>query len=196
MSQIFAVLLIVNLLLIVVELPFTLAYLYYGFVFNENICPAWVIINYSLFILSVILTTWTSVERYLFIYHEHFIKRHSILLHYFPITFFVFYTPLLYVGLVILYPCQQAYTPYSYICGGPCYLFQIIPCLIDWLINALLVLALTCIMNLALIIRNVVQKDRMKRMVITAQRSQEWVRRDRSLSMIYTLLYSSVVWPN
>ncbi|CAF5143513.1 unnamed protein product, partial [Rotaria sp. Silwood1] len=154
-SQIFGILLIVNALLILFELPFTLTYLYDGFVRHENICPVWILINYSLFILSIILIAWTSIERYLFIYHEQLITRCRILLHYIPIGCFIVYTPLFYISLVLFYPCQQAFSEYSYICGGPCYLFHIVPCVIDWLFNVVLVLLITCVMNIILIVETV-----------------------------------------
>jgi hypothetical protein len=150
-------------------------YLYDGFVRNLNICPGWVLVNYSLFILSIILTAWTSIERYLFIYHEHFILHYRIVLHYLPIGFFSFYTPSFYVGLVIFYPCQQVYTPYSYICGGPCYLFEIAPCMTDWGINVVVVLLITCIVNIILIVSNIKQRHRMRRSIVTARKSQQWV---------------------
>jgi hypothetical protein len=170
---------IVNGLIIIAELPFTLTYLYHGFVRDMAICSGWVLVNYTLFMLSISLTAWTSIERYLFIYHEHFIKKHSILLHYFPVGIHIVYTPLFYVALVIFYPCQQAYTPYSYICGGPCYLFQIVPCMIDWGFNVGFVLLITCVVNIMLIISNIRQRDRMKRAIITARNSQQWVKKSR-----------------
>ncbi len=170
---------IVNGLIIIAELPFTLTYLYHGFVRDMVICSGWVLVNYTLFMLSISLTAWTSIERYLFIYHEQFIKRHSILLHYFPVGIHFIYTPVFYVALVIFYPCQQTYTPYSYICGGPCYLFQIVPCMIDWGFNVGFVLLITCVVNIVLIISNIRQRDRMKKAIITARNSQQWVKKSR-----------------
>ncbi|CAF3750886.1 unnamed protein product [Rotaria sp. Silwood1] len=174
-SQIFGIFLIVNALLILVELPFTLMYLHHGVVHNENICSSWILVNYSLFILSIILTAWTSIELYLFIYHEHLITHYRMVLHYIPIGCFTLYTSLFYVGLVIFYPCQQAYNVYSYICGGPCYLFESIPCLIDWGINVVLVFFITCIINVILIVNNIKQRHRMKTSIVTARKSQQWV---------------------
>ena len=164
-------------LIILFELPFTLSFLYDGFVRNESICSSWIVLNYTLFILTIILTTWTSIERYLFIYHEHFIKRYRILVHYVPIGFFTLYTSLFYVGVVMFYPCQQEYSVYKYLCGGPCYLFELIPSAIDWSINVASVLFITCVMNIVLIFFNIKQRHRMKSSIITAGRSQHWVKR-------------------
>lgn len=169
------VLVVVNGLIIVAELPFTLTYLHEGLVLNQNICPAWILINYSLFILSIILTTWTSIERYFFIFHEQFMKRHRFILHYIPIGCFSVYTPIFYMILVIFYPCQQAFTLNNYLCGGPCYLFQLIPCMVDWSFNVAFMLLVTCVMNMLLIVLNIRQKYRMKTSIITAGKSQQWV---------------------
>ena len=166
-------------LIILTELPFTLAFLHRGVVAADHLCPVWILINYTLFILSISLTTWASIERYFFIYHEHFINRHRILLHYAPIGYLIVYTPLFYVGLVLFYPCQQAYNLYSYLCAGPCYLLQIVPCLIDWCINVIAVLLVTCVMNIVLIVCNAQQRHRMKRLIINAGNTQQWVSRER-----------------
>lgn len=176
-NQIFGVLLIINGLLILLELPFTLSFLYTGFIYNTKICPAWILINYSLFILSIILTAWTSIERYLFIYHEQIITSHRIVLHYFPIAFFTVYTPSFYTGAVIFYPCQQAFSVYNYLCGGPCYLFSIAPCMTDWTINVGLVLLTTGILNITLIVVNIRQRYRMRGAIITVGKRHQWVSR-------------------
>ncbi|CAF0742429.1 unnamed protein product [Adineta ricciae] len=186
-TQIFGILLIVNALLILAELPFTLQFLYKGYLLNAHLCPVWVLINYSLFILSMILITWTSIERYLFIYHELFIKHHSILFHYLPVVLFSLYTPIFYISLVIFYPCEQAYTVYSYICNGPCYLFNSVPCLIDWGINVVLVLGITCFVNIVIIIRNIIQRGRMKRLIITAGNRQQWHRTLRLSFQLFSI---------
>ena len=135
----------------------------------------WILINYTLFIYSIILTTWASVERYFFIYHEHFISHHFILFHYIPTVCFAIYTPVFYVCVVLFYPCEQAFDVTSYLCAGPCYLLHIVPCLIDWCINVVFVLSMTCLMNIVLIVCTVQQRHRMKRSIITAGHAQQWV---------------------
>jgi hypothetical protein len=133
-------------------------------------------VNYSLFILSIILIAWASIERYLFIYHERFITNHIILLHYAPILCFTCYTPSFYVGLVMFYPCEQAFDSYQYICGSPCYLLNIVPCLVDWMMNVVVVLLITCTFNIILIVCHFQQRHRMKRSIVTTGKSRQWVR--------------------
>jgi len=152
-----------------------LTYLHDGLVSNLKICSAWILVNYILFVLSIIFIAWTSIERYFFIFHEHFITQHRVLLHYLPLGLFTIYAPLFYMGFVLLYPCQSAYISESYICGGPCYLFYMVPCLFDWCFNVVFFLLVTCIVNVILIITNIRQRQRMKRLIITAHNTQQWV---------------------
>ena len=174
-GQTLGILLIINVLLILTELPFTLSFLYRGSLSYKSLCPVWILINYTLFILSIILIAWTAIERYLFIYHDHFMKRHRFLVHYAPIGLFIVYTPMFYVGLVIIYPCEQAYDVRSFICGGPCYLLYSLPTFIDWSFNVIFTLLVTCFFNVLLIVCNVLQRQRMKRAIITAGTSSQWV---------------------
>ncbi|CAF1053419.1 unnamed protein product [Adineta ricciae] len=174
--QIYGFVLIVNALIITVELPITLYYLNYGTIYSESRCSAWITLNYSLFQLSIFLMTWTSIERYLFIYHEHFIMRHLILLHYVPIIFFSLYCPLLYTGIVILNTCQPVYDVHLYICGGPCYSLVLTTGLLDWIGNGMSMEMTTLLMNIILIIRHFIQRHRMKKAILTAAGRQQWTR--------------------
>jgi hypothetical protein len=49
--------------------------------------------------------------------------------------------------------------------------------MIDWSINVGFILLITCVVNIMVIISNIHQRDRMKRAIITARKSQEWVKR-------------------
>lgn len=120
---------------------------------------------------------WTSIERYLFIYHERFILRHMILFHYGPITILSLYCSVLYVGIVVLHTCQPAYNVYLYICGGPCYSTEPFLGMFDWIGNGVIMQFGILVINIILILRHVIQRYRMKQSVITAARRQQWVRR-------------------
>ena len=85
------------------------------------------------------------------------------------------YSTSFYVGFVMFYPCQEAYSIYDHICGGPCYSFENTPSLIDWSINVIFVIFVASIGNLVLLIRIIVQTQRMKRIIITAASRQQWV---------------------
>ena len=175
-SQIYGVLLIVNVLIIITELPFTLAFLHDGSIRSQSTCTIWNMINYSLFLASIILMAWTSIERYVFIYHERFMLRHIILLHYAPIIVTISYSIFFYVGAVLLYKCKPAYNVHLYVCGGACYQYQLELGLIDMIVNAMCSVITIFVVNLVLIVRHVMERCYMKRSVVPVGNNLQWVR--------------------
>lgn len=143
--------------------------------FFQNRCSGWITLNYSLFQLSIYLMAWTSIERYIFIYHEQIIKRHIFLLHYLPIIILTLYCPSLYIGIVLFYTCQPMYDVRLYICGGPCYSYERVISLLDWVGNGISMEMLTLIVNVILIIRHLFHQHQMKRMIISVDSRHRWV---------------------
>lgn len=163
------------------ELPITLYFLYEGTIHSASRCTGWITLNYSLFQLSIYLMAWTSIERYLFIYHEQLIMRRIYLLHYGPICILCLYCSVLYVGLVVLYGCQPVYNVHLYICGGPCYSLDLTLGLFDWVGNGISMESVILIVNVLIIIRHFVQRHRMKKVILTVAKRQQWVRNILSL---------------
>jgi hypothetical protein len=193
-NRIFFPLLANNAVIVVIELPITLIYLHNGFVPSKNICTGWIVLNSSLFLLSITLMGWASVERYLFIYHERIIIRHYVLLHGVPILCLLLYCPLFYLGAVVLHKCQSDYDVYQYVCGGACYQHELALGMIDWIGNVLCVVFFTFVVNLILIIRHAMQRNRMKRCIFIAGKNQQWVRTVmRSFSDILRIHLSSSI---
>jgi hypothetical protein len=118
---------------------------------------------------------WTSIERYMFIYHERFMLRHIILLHYMPIIFIILYSIFFYVGSVLLHKCRSTYNVYLYVCGGACYEYQVGLGLIDTISNEMGSVITTFVVNLILIIRHVIRRCYMKRSVVPIGKNLEWV---------------------
>ena len=120
---------------------------------------------------------WTSIERYLFIYHERLIVGHSVLFHYGPVVVLSLYCPLFYVGTVILHTCQPIYDVRLYICGGPCYSLELAFGLFDWIGNGICMEMVTLIVNVVLIVRHLIQRYQMRRIILTAAGHHRWVGR-------------------
>ena len=175
-SQICGILLLVNALINSLELSFTLYFLHGGTIHSASKCAAWIVVNYTLFEWSIFFMAWTSIERYLFIYHERLIKRHLITLHYGPIAAISLYCPLFYLGAVVVYKCQPAYDPRLYICGGPCYSLTPTLSLLDWIGNSLCMETLIFIVDVTVIGQHLIQRRRMKRITVTVDARREWVR--------------------
>ncbi len=108
-------------------MPLTLILLNTGFVAIQTyeFCLFWPAYNYALGSVNLMLMAYGCIERYFLVFHQGFFKKHLILLHYGPICFFLIYPPLLYIGLVVLYPCENYFDYTQFVCGGPCYQFQV-----------------------------------------------------------------------
>ncbi|CAF0956985.1 unnamed protein product [Didymodactylos carnosus] len=168
-NQILVLLLFINFLIETIELTITETFLNFGFIQSSKICLFWITINYTLFALSLSLTAWTSIERYLFIFNAHFIKKHLILLHYLPIIMLIIYTPLFYSGLILIYQCENDFDCTKYTCAGPCYLYEAQLGITDWLINVFTPIIIIAVTNVTLIVQVIKQKYRM-------QRTNQWRR--------------------
>ena len=175
-TQIFGLILVINSLINSVELSVTLYFLHDGTVHSERVCGRWVVLNYSLFQTSIYLMAWTSIERYLYIYHERIIKQHTIVLHYAPIVTFSLYCPLFYTGVVMFHHCQPVYDLRLYMCGGACYALEPALGLFDWLFNGIFIDTVILCVDIVVITRHIIQRRRMKRVIITADARQRWVR--------------------
>jgi hypothetical protein len=182
----------INGLIVAIELSITLYFLHEGTIHSESRCSGWITTNYTLFQLSIFLMTWTSIERYLFVHHERLIVRHFILLHYVPIVLLCLYCPLLYIGIVIFYGCQPMYDVHLYLCGGPCFSFEHIIGLLDWVGNGACMNLTTLLVNVMLIVRHLIQRHRMKRMIITADKRNKWVLIVVVLSLTHLLILFAV----
>jgi hypothetical protein len=173
--QIYGIVIIINALIIVLELPITLYFLYNGTLYSDGICTSWITFNHSLFLLTTAMIAWTSIERYLFIHHEQIIMHHTMLLHYIPIICIALYSPLFYIGVVVLYPCKPTYELELYLCGGACYEFESILGTIDWLGNDICMVIITLIVNVILIVCHLIQRFQTQGVIIAARRRFQWV---------------------
>ena len=111
----------------ITDLPIALISLRTGLVPIQTpaFCLFWSICDYVLFVLGLMLMCYACIERYFLVFHRHFFKQHLILLHYVPILFFLLYSPLLYIGLIVIYPCERNFDYTKFVCGGPCYQYEV-----------------------------------------------------------------------
>jgi len=133
-------------------------------------------IKYTLFLSSIMLMAWASIERYLLIYHERLMLRHIILLHYAPIMIIILYSIFFYVSSVLLNKCHPTHNVHLYVCGGACYQYQLQLGLIDIIVNTMGSVITTFVVNHVLIIRHVLRRCYMKRSVIPITKNLQWVR--------------------
>ncbi|CAF1317895.1 unnamed protein product [Adineta steineri] len=108
------------------------------------------------------LMTYSSSERYLLIFHRPFILRHFIILHYLPIIICILYPFVFYIGIIYIYPCINYFDYTVNLCGGPCYVFDIIPSTFDLLFNITVFETIALLGNIVLVSRVLHRKHHMK----------------------------------
>ena len=86
---------------VVCELPIVLAFFRNNIVLfqSDAFCTFWCYIDYVFNVVILMLICYGSIERYLLVFHNQFIKRHLTLLHYLPILFCIVYPFIFYVDL-------------------------------------------------------------------------------------------------
>ncbi|UJR19476.1 hypothetical protein I4U23_022607 [Adineta vaga] len=153
--------LISDFLIITTELPFTLQFLSLGYIQTSNICQFWIFWNYTSEALPLFLTMYASIERYLLVFHKHFMMKYKKLLHYIPMTIVCLYTIGINAYLVLLIPCQtnHQYDLNVFVCGGACYFSNFILNIYDTIIDVMLPPFIILIFNLLIIFRVIIHKQ-------------------------------------
>ncbi|CAF3195374.1 unnamed protein product [Rotaria socialis] len=162
-NQLVLLILVVHFVQAVFELPFTIIYLHRGQVpvASNAFCDYWQTLITTLNIVSLQLNAHLSIERYLLIFHNTFIQKYNISLHYAPAIFLII-APLLFTFICIIsYPCESTYDYNAVVCGVACYTLDPILGPFTWFFWCLLPLVLVVVSNLFLIIQVALQKRRM-----------------------------------
>ncbi|CAF1540235.1 unnamed protein product [Rotaria magnacalcarata] len=152
--------LISDFLIITTELPFTLSYLSLGYVRSSKLCLFWIYWNYTLPVLSLYLTMYAAIERYMLVFHKQIIMKHKILFHYMPLGFVCVYPFGIYIYLILIFPCGSNYEHdvTALLCGGACYLNDMVQNIYDTVVNTMLPAFTLLIFSLTMIGRVIVHK--------------------------------------
>ena len=147
-------LLVSNFIMVIVDVPMQLNVLRTGFVWprNEIFCHFYLFIDYYLFVTSLLVMVFTSFERHILIFHKNLIStRHKrIFIHYVPMIICVGYPLIFYVCTILLYPCSTYYDSTTE------------SCMYDTIVHGTIPNFLVIAFNVALLIRVVQQKRRMR----------------------------------
>ncbi|CAF1440563.1 unnamed protein product [Adineta steineri] len=163
-NHILLVLLILTFLQNTIEAPMNLIYLRTGVAANTSsgFCLFWILSVCSLNGTGILLMTFASIERYMFIYHNTILNRHSILLRYIPITLCFIYPLLYFIGIILLLPCHNQFIYFAYLCSGGCYVNDPFWNTMTWVGNISLPIFIILFINVLLITRTIYQKNKMK----------------------------------
>ncbi|CAF1581336.1 unnamed protein product [Didymodactylos carnosus] len=153
---------------------------------GESYCKYWIIQKYSFDVIDLYLMAHASIERYLLIFHRCTINRHIYLLHYLPITISIIYPVLWYIGVILIYRCENHFNREQLVCGGACYQFETFLGTFDWILNCTLPVVILTIVNIILIGRVLYMKSKMQR---TWKSNLKMLVQLVSISLLYILTW-------
>ncbi|CAF0878192.1 unnamed protein product [Adineta steineri] len=165
-NHIWLILLILNFLSLVSDLPMSMSYYSQGkiWVINDGYCVWWNWYESSLNTLGLCLMAWASIERHFFIFHSQTIMRirwKMWMAHYIPI-FLCFAWILIWNFVFIVTPpiCVNTWYFDQPMCGAPCYYTADngIYIMIEFIVNIVCPLGVITFANIFLIIRVIYQK--------------------------------------
>ena len=158
------VLLTVNSLLLVVDLPMAMSfYLQHGiWPALDSYCIWWTWFEFSLNTIGLFLMAWISVERHIFIFQPRAMTQgrwRKWMFHYTPIVLCLLWTPIFYMVIVVVSPfCTTVWDFNAVICGVPCYLTVDFLGQFDFIFNIASPIIIMMLANVALVIRVIRQK--------------------------------------
>ncbi|CAF1461130.1 unnamed protein product [Adineta steineri] len=165
-NHIWLILLILNFLYLISDLPMSMSYYYQGkiWVKNDGYCVWWNWYESSLDFLGLYLMAWASIERHFFIFHSQTIMRvrwKMWMAHYIPI-FLCFAWVLIFDFVFIVTPpiCVNTWYFDLHMCGAPCFYttYNGYYAIVEFIVNVVAPLGVITFANIFLIIRVIYQK--------------------------------------
>ncbi|CAF1007225.1 unnamed protein product [Rotaria sordida] len=189
-NQVMMVLLIIGLIIELVAVPFHLNFLRIGYVKPSIpfICILWWFIDIGLYNGFTIIMAWSSIHRYLFMFHDQlFIRgKKRFIFHYLFLIILLLYTMAFYIIVIIFPSCIHIFDYTLPVCNDyPCYLHNSIFGIWDTVVNSILPTFIICIFSVIILIRFHYQKHRV------VYRRNQW-RQQRKMAI--QLISSSVVY--
>jgi hypothetical protein len=159
---------------------------------SDQFCKFWTTQSYTLIAIGLYLICYGSFERYLLIFHNQFLNKHKLLFHYLPIVVCFLYPFIIYIFSIVLNvtKCQEMFS-YSLVrCGGHCYQYGGTYALALLVVNIVLPVSLSALINVLLVVQVLVLKRRMKQQHV-------WRRNKRLIIQLLCIssLYISVWIP-
>jgi len=160
--------LFVDFIILSIDLSCHLGFLRLGYLLPSSpaLCLIWQLVDYGFWYGDLFLKSWAAIERHIFIFHPNMLNTvwKCIFIHYLPLAFVTFYTPIVYVYLIFFYPAVHTYDYTILMCGGP-YYYNGIPAWLIWyesVFHYVIPIFFIMIFSNALILRVVLQKRRLR----------------------------------
>ncbi|CAF4043677.1 unnamed protein product [Adineta steineri] len=162
----FIVGLIINLFVLVLDVPLYLYYLYHGIVWIQVplICQLWRYIDAASYTVLPKLVAWASFERHILIFNERRLLRlkNRILFHYIPIGAITSYHILLYMIINLFLPCQNRFVYTQSYCGYASCAYQTAYTIYELFTNGVLSSVCIAFFSITLIVRVVYRRYRVR----------------------------------
>ncbi|CAF1293182.1 unnamed protein product [Rotaria magnacalcarata] len=146
-----------------IDIPFYLNFIVQSSVVpsNPSTCLLWWFVDTGMYDGGVIFMAWTAFERHIILFHDQWIstRKRRIMIHYFLMLFLILYIFIYYIYAIYYFPCENTYDYTLPLCGGsPCYAYDPIMGMWDWIVNILSPTFLEALLSLTFIFRVLWQK--------------------------------------
>ena len=131
---------------------------------NPNFCNFWNWYQYTFVSINLLVIAFSSLERYLLVFHHRFLSNHSILLRQIPLLISILFPTIFYTVGIFGIPCQATYNFNAIACGSLC--FTALSPIANIFKNIILVclpVIFTILISILLIIRVYIQRRKMQR---------------------------------
>jgi hypothetical protein len=160
--------LFIDFTIVSVDLSCHLGFLRLGYIIPSipATCLIWQLVDYGFWYGDLFLKSWAAIERHIFIFHPNLLNTVSkrIFIHYCPLAFVTFYTPIVYIYLIFFYPAEHTYIYTILMCSGPYYYNGIPPWLIwyESLFHYVIPIFVLFIFSNTLFLRVILHKRRLR----------------------------------
>jgi len=160
--------LFIDFTIVSVDLSCHLGFLRLGYIIPSipATCLIWQLVDYGFWYGDLFLKSWAAIERHIFIFHQNLLNTVTkrLFIHYFPLIFVTFYTPIVYIYLIFFYPAEHTYIYTILMCSGPYYYNGISAWLIwyESLFHYVIPIFVLIIFSNSLFLRVILQKRRLR----------------------------------
>lgn len=166
-NQALLLLLIVNFIELVSDLPMPISFYYLGYIYpaTHAYCSWWTFFEYNLHLISELLMATISIQRHLLIFNSNMFHNRfkCLVFYYLPLALCIVYPIIFYIFIIFVYPCDGTQWDYtSNLCGyANCYLvYNRFLATFDWAANNGSPVLVIILANVFLIIRVIMHKRR------------------------------------
>jgi len=194
-NQALILLLVINFIQVTFDLPMVINFNRLGRISPATpaYCTWWTFLEYTLNVASEMLMATISIQRHIFVFQANLfnVRLYRYLFHHIPLLFCIIYPTILYLIIVVFYPCDGTQWDYSSnACGlANCYLlYNKVLTTYDWVVDTGLPTVVLIVSDVALVVRTIRQKIRRQR-IISWRKQRRMTLQLLSISSLYFIAW-------